>query len=257
MTALCKSGRLFGGGLFARFPILPPPLDAAEGLWYDETTLKKEKTGMTHVYLIRHGESQANKIDAFLGQGDLDLTEKGHQQAKLAAAYLQDIPVDVIYSSDLQRAYHTALYTAEQKGMEVIRNRNLREIDGGEWEQVTFSDLKERYAEDYGLWVSNIGRACCTGGESVVHLLQRVTVEVEKIARENEGKTVFIFTHGTPLRVLKAAWDGKTLDEIRDIPWASNASVTHGVYDGETFRMLEYSKDSFMGELVTALPDNV
>lgn len=211
----------------------------------------------TQIYLIRHGQSLANEMDAFLGHDDLDLTEKGRRQAEMTAEYLKDIPVDVIYSSDLKRAYHTSLATAEKKGMQVIRNKNLREVNAGEWEQKTFRELESRYAEDYGVWVNDIGNARCTGGESVVELQQRFTTEVEKLARENEGKTIFIFTHATPIRVLRAAWENKTKDEIKLVPWASNASVTRGIYEDGAFRILEYSIDSFMGGLVTALPESV
>ena len=213
--------------------------------------------GITDIYLIRHGESQANKINVFLGHGDLDLTEKGYLQAEKTADFLSNIPVDVIYSSDLQRAYHTAQCTAERKNMPIIVNSNLREIFAGEWEFKSFEKLLSDHRDDFLLWVDNIGRAQCTGGETVLQLQKRFVAEVERIAKENVGKTIFIFTHATPLRVLKAAWDGKSADEIRQIPWASNASVTHGQYKDGIFSVVEYSLDHFMGDMVTALPDNV
>ena len=55
----------------------------------------------TKFYLIRHGESQANKNGVFIGHTDIDLTEKGHKQAQLTAEYLKDVTVDAIYASDL------------------------------------------------------------------------------------------------------------------------------------------------------------
>ena len=212
---------------------------------------------VTNIYLIRHGESKANEINVFLGHGDLDLTQKGYLQAQKTADFLKDIPADVIYSSDLQRAYHTAQCTAKCKNMQVITNPNLREIFAGEWEFKSFEDLITYFKEDFLLWVSNIGRAGCTGGETVLQLQKRFVDEVEKLATENEGKTIFIFTHATPIRVLKAAWDQKAVDEIKEIPWASNASVTHAQCVDGVFSVVEYSLDHFMGDMVTALPDNV
>lgn len=213
--------------------------------------------GTTQIYLIRHGESQANAVDAFLGHDDLDLTEKGQQQARLAAAYLRDIPVDVVYSSDLKRAYHTALPTARMLGMEILCSSRLREISGGEWEQVPFRELEERYPEAWNIWVNDIGNAVCPGGESVLEMQSRFTAEVERLARENEGKTIFIFTHSTPIRVLKAAWDGKTVDEIKDVPWAGNASVTHGEYADGIFRILSYGVNDFLKTPAATLPNHV
>lgn len=211
----------------------------------------------THVYFIRHGESQANERDAFIGHTDLNLTEKGHMQAEKTAEFLMGVDADVIYSSDLIRAYHTAEHTAKMRGMAIIKSKNLREIYAGEWEGKTFFELEEDYADDYGVWLNNIGKAICNGGESVEDMAKRVIDEVEKIVAENKGKTIFIFSHGTPIRVLKASWEGKTLDEIKDVSWASNASVTHVEYEEDKVIIHSYSNDSFLGDMATSLPDNV
>ena len=211
----------------------------------------------THIYLIRHGESEGNKLNLFLGHTDLDITEKGHAQAEKTAEFLQNIHVDAIYSSDLKRAYNTGLHTAEKKGIEIIKSQNLREIFAGKWESRLFEDIAVEYEEDFRIWRENIGLARCTCGESVEELQLRFVAEVKRIAKENEGKTVFIFTHATPIRVLKAALDQASLDEIKNIPWASNASVTHVVSDGGELKLAEYSIDHFMGELATYLPKNV
>lgn len=209
----------------------------------------------THLYLIRHGESEANKIDAFAGQSRFDLTEQGRAQAQRVAEYLVSVHADAIYASDLPRAYHTAIPTAERKGMEIIKNQNLREIDAGDWDGRTFDDLQAT-DPNYPMWMSNIGRACPTGGESVIELQSRVMGELTAIAQRHDGQSVFIFTHATPIRTFAAHCAGKTLDTMREIPWMSNASVTHAVYEDGAFRMLEYSRDDFMGDLVTVLAAN-
>lgn len=211
----------------------------------------------THIYLIRHGESMANERDAFIGHTDLDLTQKGHMQAEKTAEYLKNIDADVIYSSDLIRAYHTAEHTARMKGLEIIKDKNLREIYAGEWEDKTFYELEEKYADSYGVWLNDIGRAVCDGGESVEDMAKRVIDEFNKIINENEGKTIFIFSHGTPIRVLRAFWTGKGVDDLKDVAWASNASVSHVEYiDGKVI-IHSYSNDSFLGDMATILPDNV
>ena len=206
----------------------------------------------TRIFLMRHGESKANEKNAFGGHTDLELSEKGHLQAQKTAEYLKDIPVDVIYSSDLLRAYHTAEYTAKKKDMQIIKNAKLREMYAGEWEDVAFSVVEQKYKEDYNTWVNNIGYACCTGGESVEQLQVRIVNEVEKLIKENEGKTIFIFTHATPILALVAAWSNKSKDEMKDIPWAKNASVTMAEYEDGIIRKIDY-KDDFLNELVTEI----
>ena len=53
---------------------------------------------ITKIYLIRHGESEANSKNVFIGHTDLDITEKGHLQAEATALYLKDVHADVITS---------------------------------------------------------------------------------------------------------------------------------------------------------------
>ncbi len=211
----------------------------------------------TQIYLIRHGQSQGNFRKAFLGHTDLDLTEMGHQQAENVAKFLEDKKVDVIYSSDLIRAYNTAVHTAEMKGMEIIKNRNLREIYAGEWENHTFDELRELYAESFGHWSEDIGTSRCDGGESALELQARISEEITRIAQENPGKTVFIFTHATPIRVFKAFCDNCTPETIKDVPWASNASVSHFEYRDGKFSVIEYGFDSFHGDDISTIPANV
>ncbi len=211
----------------------------------------------TIIYLIRHGESQGNAIRAFLGHTDLDLSEKGHMQAEITANYLKDIHTDAIYASDLLRAYNTAKHTADLKGMDIIKDEKLREIYAGEWENILFNDLEVEYPQSYHIWRNDVGNARPDGGESVAELQKRIADELTEIAVENKGKTVFIFTHATPIRTFKAFCDNKSLDEIKDIPWASNASVTRAEYENGSFKVTDYSIDEFLDESKTVLPPNV
>lgn len=211
----------------------------------------------TTVYLVRHGQSVGNLHDQFIGHTDIELTELGRQQARLAAQYLKDLPVDAIYSSDLMRAYDTAMETAKLKGLPVIKTAGMREIYGGQWERKVFPTLRESHGEDFSVWCDDFGNARCTGGESVLELQERIVGEVRRIAEENPGKAVMIFCHATPIRVFRAHCDGASPAAMGEIPWATNASVTHAEYEAGEFRLVAYSVDHFMGSLVTALPDDV
>lgn len=212
---------------------------------------------MTEIYIIRHGQSKANEQDLFLGHGNMDLTELGYKQAEKTAAYLDRIHVDAIYSSDLLRAYNTALVTAKRKGLPVTTSKNLREIDAGKWEYMPFNEIIQVYEEDFLVWKHNIGLARCTGGESTIEVGQRLAAEIKRIAEENPGKTICIFSHAAAIRMLKAVCDGCAPEEMQKIPYASNASVSHLRYENGQLCVLEYSIDDFMGDLATRLPTNV
>ena len=211
----------------------------------------------TTIYLIRHGQSEGNLHDRFVGHTDIPLTDLGRRQAQLTAAYLKEIPVDRIYSSDLQRAYETALATAKLKNMPVTKTAGLREIYGGKWEGESFPRLHQKFSRDFGVWCNDFGNARCTGGESVKELQSRIVTQVQRIAEDNAGGTVMLFCHATPIRVFRAHCEGAAADAMGAIPWASNASVTHAEYENGQFRLIAYSIDHFMGELTTALPDDV
>lgn len=212
---------------------------------------------MTKLILIRHGESEANAEGVFAGQINPDLEQKGLDQASLTAKYVADnYKVDKIYSSDLQRAYKTALCLADITGLEVEKNQNLREIFAGDWEGLTFDQLQEKYPEEYGVWLNHIGKARCTGGESVAELGNRVMDALTKIAQSNAGKTVAVATHATPIRAMQSLVETGGLDEMENIPWVSNASVSVFEYDGE-WKIVSLSVDSHLAELKTVLPKNV
>lgn len=213
----------------------------------------------TTVYLIRHGESEANMRDVFLGHCNMNLTLIGRKQASMTADYLKNqvCHADVIYSSDLVRAYQTAKCTAERFNMPIIKDKNLREIDAGFWDNVKFEDLANEFADSYDIWCKNIGFARCDGGESVEELQRRVVSAVTNIAQKHKDGVVFLFTHATPIRVFAAHCLMKSLEDMKDVPWVANASVTKVIYDNQAFELVEYGYDGFMGDLVTKLPSNV
>lgn len=212
---------------------------------------------MTTIYMIRHGESVANERDVFIGHTDLPLTELGQKQAEITAEYLKNIRPDAIYSSDLQRAYHTALATATPWGISVTQEMGLREIYAGDWEYVPFEKLQRQCKDTYDIWLRDIANARCDGGESVQEVGARVYKTVEKIAQNHPDQVVFLFTHATPVRTFSVQAMGKSIDELEALPWPSNASVTEVEYDEGKFALKAYSIDDFMGELATRLPDNV
>lgn len=214
---------------------------------------------MTTFLMIRHGESEANRERVFAGHMDAALQDRGLEQAKRTAEYIvRTYRVDAVYASDLRRAYDTGKCVAELLGLPVIADRDLREIDAGEWEGVKFDELVERFPEDYGVWLHDIGHARCTGGESVAHLGERVRGALMRMAAENEGKTVVIATHATPIRVMQCLVQAGDLARMKDIPWVSNASISVLTYDdaGE-WAFTAVSEDAHLGDMRTTLARNV
>lgn len=213
---------------------------------------------MTELLLIRHGQSVANLSKYFAGASDAPLTELGLRQAQATADYIcSTYRVDAVYASDLSRAFDTGKAVADRLGLCVHADASLREIYAGQWEGVSFDKLMNDFPETYTVWRTDIGNAHPDGGESVAQLQQRIVNALRRISAENDGKTLVIATHATPIRVLQCHCEGKSLCDMASIPWVSNASVTHVVCEDGVFSLREIGHDGHLGAFVSNLPANV
>ncbi len=209
--------------------------------------------------LVRHGQSEGNLRDEFLGHTDLPLTELGHKQAEVTATYLDGYDIDILYASDLKRAYMTAEHIAEHKQLSIITDTELREIYAGKWEGLPFTTIYEKYRADFDVWIQDIGKARCTDGESVAELYERVIKEIIRLSKLNEGQTVCVATHATPIRCVRLKALGYSVENAKAIGWTSNASVTIVDVDADSgeFTLIKDGYDEHLAELRTVLPANV
>ncbi|MBO7196210.1 MAG: histidine phosphatase family protein [Clostridia bacterium] len=206
----------------------------------------------TKIILIRHGQSIGNLTRRFLGHTDLDLSELGYLQAKTTAEHLKNEKIDRIYSSDLKRAYNTALPHAEIRNLEIITSVNLREAYAGQWEDMLVDDIIEQWGKDFFVnqWKNNFGRHIFPGGESVEQSGNRFLSEILRIAEENTGKTVAIFAHAAVIRCFWALISNISLDNICDqVPFATNASYSICYYENGKITPFEYSNDTHLSEV--------
>ncbi|MBQ9963888.1 MAG: histidine phosphatase family protein [Clostridia bacterium] len=213
---------------------------------------------MTTFLLIRHGESMANTEKRFAGHWDIPLSPLGQEQAETTAKHIAaTYAVDAVYASDLQRAYRTGKAVADRMHVPIIADKALREICAGDWEQQSFDDLQIRFADSYAVWLTDIGNAQCDNGESVADLQSRFLAALRRIANENDGKTVVIATHATPIRALQCHCAQQPLSEMHNIPWATNASITTVTCENGAFKLIAPPDDSHLGNARTVLPANV
>ena len=212
---------------------------------------------MTTFYLVRHGQSEGNLYGRFIGQGDVPLTELGVMQAQKTAEHLKDVKFDLAYTSDLIRARKTGEVVLGNRKMALVSAPNMREIFAGEWEGKTFDSLDIDYKESYALWKNEVGKASPDGGEPVSALYDRVNRFILEVAEQNEGATVLIATHATPIRCIVAKANGLPSERLHEIPWSPNSSVTViGVENGK-FSVISPSSADHLGDLATFLPKNV
>lgn len=202
----------------------------------------------TTFYFIRHGESLANAQNRLCGHADWDLTERGREQAMRTAQLFADIPVDVVLSSDLLRAYHTAEAVADLKGLTVETDPGFREIFVGHWEGQMETDVIANEPELLAAWRKELKHV--PDGESVQDLYTRVKAALDRAAKQYEGKHIVVATHATPIRALTCVLSGRPLEDAVHIQPVSNASVTKILWDGTKYS-LENAEDSHLGALAT------
>jgi len=151
---------------------------------------------MSHLCLIRHGQTDWNLEGRYQGQSDVPLNEKGLAQAEQLKENLNGHTFAAIYSSDLIRARQTAEPVASLFGLHVQIEPRLREINQGQWEGVLVEDIKARYAEIWSQRTIDPANVRPPGGETVREVATRVYAALNDIARDHPNGNVLIVSHG-------------------------------------------------------------
>lgn len=185
----------------------------------------------TVLYLVRHGESEANAARWFAGQIDSPLTERGRAQAETVAEALREVRFDRVISSDLSRARDTAEAIARRHDLEVEVLPELREIDVGEAAGRAFEDARQRPD-----WTPD-GFVQWPGGESLEDALARVSGVVDRIVAESPGKTVCVVGHGGVTRILVSHFLGMLPTLYRHPTPSTNTNITIVRTDGIAYRV--------------------
>lgn len=176
--------------------------------------------------LVRHGETEWNSGGRFQGQSDVDLSERGLEQAKAVAKRLSEtMRIDAIYSSDLKRAHLTALEIAKATGLDVRTSRDLRETDVGQCAGLSYEEIKERFPDYIEARKRDFGRTRFPGGECMADVEERMVRVVREIVQAHPGQNVVVVSHGAALRILVGAMLGMTYDATRAFI-LENGSVT-------------------------------
>ncbi len=208
----------------------------------------------TTLIIVRHGQSISNVNETFTGGMDSPLSELGHMQAARTAAYLKDYPISAVYSSDLSRAMQTAAPVAEMHGLQIMPDKRLREICGGDWEGRRGDEIAKLYPDNYALWKTDVYRCRPNGGENITEVAARVSDFLQEILTKHSNECVAIFSHALAMRTLACQWFDLSLDQITQVPWSANASVSVAEYNGNQFsRLVLYGYDGHQGDLSSVL----
>ncbi|GAP62180.1 probable phosphoglycerate mutase [Ardenticatena maritima] len=163
----------------------------------------------TDIWLIRHGETEANASGRLQGQTDTPLSARGRDQAAQLAARLARLarhaPFAALYTSDLQRAAQTAAIIGQALGLEPHPDSRLREGDLGAWTGKTFEEVRRAFPEECAyIQRTNDPHHPRGGGESYVQMQTRIVAAINEYAARHPGERILVVSHGGVLRTYLA-----------------------------------------------------
>lgn len=183
------------------------------------------------LYLIRHGQTQWNIDGKIQGKTDISLNETGILQAEQLAGAMEDRPISAVFTSPLKRADETANIVAAKTCVPVLTVDELREVDFGLWEGLTWQEIGVKYAVDAAAWDVNPVLNTPTGGEPRENCMERSKKAMEYILSHAEGD-IAIVAHGGIL-VFLVDYLLRTRKDKNEII-VKNASITTVEYDKNT-----------------------
>jgi len=157
---------------------------------------------LSRLLLIRHGDTESNSAERYWGDTDVKLSDAGLRQAERLRDRLATERINAIYSSDLSRALVTAETIASNHRLEIITCAELREMNFGELEGLTFDEISRRYPEVTELWLKRSPKLKCPGGESLEEHNIRISQFTGRLENHAPQETIVIVAHSGSLRSL-------------------------------------------------------
>jgi broad specificity phosphatase PhoE len=168
--------------------------------------------------IVRHGETLSNRENRVQGITDTELSDYGRRQVRRLAESLKNDSIEGIVSSPLKRAYQTAMAIGKFHSLPIEVDKNLEELNHGDFEDVTIAELKEKYSPFIQQWFTNPASVAMPNGEYLHDVQIRAWSTIEKIIT-NSKKNVLVVSHSMTIMTI--------LCKIRniDLSFARNVRV--------------------------------
>jgi broad specificity phosphatase PhoE len=148
------------------------------------------------LYLVRHGETEANRKGLALGRADVPLNNRGLAQAEMIARALASEPLAAVYTSPLERTMRVAQAIAGRHGLQAQPRPGLIEMSIGEADGLTFSEMRRRFPDLLEKWVSPEGpESPMPGGERLIDVQRRAWETVQSLRVVHQDESICAVTH--------------------------------------------------------------
>jgi len=159
-------------------------------------------TPHTRIHLIRHGQVVGHEQKRYNGQTDVALTDLGVEQYHHLKERLADSPVSACYTSDLTRCVTGAQIICTQFGIEPVRRSELRELNIGIWEGLTWQEIKTNWPEEWQARLADLVHFRVTQGENLLEVEARVMPVIREIVERHKGQELLVVGHGGVNRIV-------------------------------------------------------
>lgn len=178
------------------------------------------------LYFIRHGQTDWNIRGMIQGSTDTELNENGIRQAEELSEKIisSGIKFSKIYTSMQKRALKTAQILSNAISVEYMPVEGLEEVNLGDWEGLSWQQVREKYPVEYDEWYHNRRYTKAPNGESYQEMLERVLKAIYAIIESNNDDVVIV-THGAVIMCLQCYITGTPFEEMTKFK-TENANIT-------------------------------
>lgn len=169
-------------------------------------------TPATRIHLIRHGQVAGHDQPRYNGQTDIGLTDLGVAQYQRLKEHLAGEKISACYTSNLSRCTIGADIICGGLGIEPVQRGELRELNIGIWEGLTWDEITQRWPEEWQARLDDLVNFRVTGGENLLDLEARVMPVIAEILEQQAGREVLVVGHGGVNRIILLKAIGAPLD---------------------------------------------
>jgi broad specificity phosphatase PhoE len=172
----------------------------------------------TMIILVRHGETEWNRIERFRGRFDVPLNANGVHQAQLTAQYISTHwKPSAVYSSPLSRAFKTAQFIADASGLIPQAVPGLYDTNYGEWQGLTPAEVTKRWPDLMSAWRTAPQTVTLPQGESLANVRSRAMGAVNELVERHPEATIVLASHMDVIRLILLAMLDLENDHFRRI----------------------------------------
>ncbi len=205
------------------------------------------------MYIVRHAEALGNVEHTFQGMIDTDISEGGELQLLRLKKRFSDISLNKIYTSPLKRAVKTAEAVRAGRDIPVEADDKLCEIMCGVWEGRSWESIQNDFPNQYSDWKNDPEQFCAENGEPMRHVYDRIIGAMEKIAMQNDGKTIAVVSHGCALRNYMCWVHFGDIAHLKSTDWMEHTGVTCAEYDNGAVRIVFENDFSHLDDSMSTL----